>query len=159
MNLRPALASLALLAVLPLAACSSSNGEDAAADTSTSGASADASAGSSSSASADGGEQQGSKDCIPQDVVAASIPLADGTPVCDLARGTLADGDLSLVIEVDSVSAGFDAATQALESAGYEAGVKSPDGANYSNGTYMVLLTVAEQDPYGAVATYAISAA
>lgn len=159
MNLRPALASLALLAVLPLAACSSSDSDDSADAAPTSGTSADASAGSSASASADGGDQQGSDDCIPQDVVAASIPLVDGKPVCDLVRGTLADGDLSLVIEVGSVSAGFDAATKALEAAGYEAGVKSPDGSNYSNGTYTVLLTVAEQDPYGAVATYAISAA
>lgn len=89
----------------------------------------------------------------------AGIPLVDGDPVCDLVRGTLADGDLSIVIAVPSVDAGFAAATKALESAGYTAGVSSPDGSNYSNGTYTVLLTVAEQAPDGAVATYAISAA
>lgn len=149
------------LVLLASASCSSDREPAAesappAASSSASGTPSDPDAASSPSTTPSTGE---AGDCVPADVTRAGIPLVDGEPVCDLVRGSLADGDLSIVIRVASVKAGFAAASRALESAGYSAGVASPDASNWTDGTYTVLLTVAEQDPYGAVATYAISAA
>lgn len=99
------------------------------------------------------------ENCIPSDVTAAGIPLVDGTVVCDLVRGELNDGTLSIVIQVGSVDEGFSQATSALTAAGYSAGVTLPEASNFTNGTYTVLVSVTEQDPYGAVVTYALSPA
>lgn len=96
-------------------------------------------------------------DCIPADVQSAGIPIVSGTVVCDLVRGKLADGTLSIVVQVASTDAGFTAATDALEQAGYTSGIKLSDTATYTNGTYDVMLTSTEQAPYGAVITYVIA--
>lgn len=96
-------------------------------------------------------------DCIPADVQSAGIPIVSGTVVCDLVRGQLADGTLSIVVQVASTDAGFTAATDALEQAGYTSGIKLSDTATYTNGTYDVMLTSTEQAPYGAVITYVIA--
>lgn len=96
-------------------------------------------------------------DCIPADVQSAGIPIVSGTLVCELVRGQLADGTLSIVVQVASTDAGFTAATDALEQAGYTSGIKLSDTATYTNGTYDVMLTSTEQAPYGAVITYMIA--
>ena len=96
-------------------------------------------------------------DCIPADVQSAGIPIVSGTVVCELVRGQLADGTLSIVVQVASTDAGFTAATDALEQAGYTSGIKLSDTATYTNGTYDVMLTSTEQAPYGAVITYVIA--
>lgn len=113
-------------------------------------------AGSTPAATADVNAETG--DCIPADVQSAGIPIVSGTVVCDLVRGQLADGTLSIVVQVASTDAGFTAATDALEQAGYTSGIKLSDTATYTNGTYDVMLTSTEQAPYGAVITYVIAA-
>ncbi len=112
-------------------------------------------AGSTPAATADVNAETG--DCIPADVQSAGIPIVSGTVVCDLVRGQLADGTLSIVVQVASTDAGFTAATDALEQAGYTSGIKLSDTATYTNGTYDVMLTSTEQAPYGAVITYVIA--
>ena len=97
--------------------------------------------------------------CVPADVTAAGIPIVAGTVVCDLVRGELSDGTLSIVVQVASVEHGFAEATSALSAAGYTAGVTAPEASDFTNGTYTVLVSVTEQDPYGAVVTYALSPA
>ncbi|HOQ20949.1 hypothetical protein [Microbacterium paulum] len=112
-------------------------------------------AGSTPAATADVNAETG--DCIPADVQSAGIPIVSGTVVCELVRGQLADGTLSIVVQVASTDAGFTAATDALEQAGYTSGIKLSDTATYTNGTYDVMLTSTEQAPYGAVITYVIA--
>jgi hypothetical protein len=112
-------------------------------------------AGSTPAATADVNAETG--DCIPADVQSAGIPIVSGTVVCDLVRGQLADGTLSIVVQVASTDAGFTAATDALEQAGYTSGIKLSDTATYTNGTYDVMLISTEQAPYGAVITYVIA--
>ena len=112
-------------------------------------------AGSTPAATADVNAETG--DCIPADVQSAGIPIVSGTVVCDLVRGQLADGTLSIVVQVASTDAGFTAATDALEQAGYTSGIKLSGTATYTNGTYDVMLTSTEQAPYGAVITYVIA--
>ena len=112
-------------------------------------------AGSTPAATADVNAETG--DCIPADVQSAGIPIVSGTVVCDLVRGQLADGTLSIVVQVASTDAGFTAATDALEQAGYTSGIKLSDTATYTSGTYDVMLTSTEQAPYGAVITYVIA--
>ncbi len=103
--------------------------------------------------------QAAATDCIPAEVGAAGIPITDGDVICDLVRGSIADADLSIVVAVPSVDGGFAAASAALQAAGYTAGVLSPDGSDFTNGTYTVLVTAGDQAPYGPVVTYAISPA
>ena len=112
-------------------------------------------AGSTPAATADVNAETG--DCIPADVQSAVIPIVSGTVVCELVRGQLADGTLSIVVQVASTDAGFTAATDALEQAGYTSGIKLSDTATYTNGTYDVMLISTEQAPYGAVITYVIA--
>lgn len=112
-------------------------------------------AGSTPAATADVNAETG--DCIPADVQSAGIPIVSGTVVCELVRGQLADGTLSIVVQVASTDAGFTAATDALEQAGYTSGIKLSDTATYTNGTYDVMLISTEQAPYGAVITYVIA--
>lgn len=153
-------ATLALSAAIVLSAC----GGAAPAATPAAGAPANStlstSAASTPDSPASASPAQGAAtDCVPAEVGTAGIPIVGGQVVCDLVRGSIADADLSIVVAVPSVDGGFAAASAALQAAGYTAGVLSPDGSDFTNGTYSVLVTAGEQAPYGPVVTYAISPA
>ena len=154
----PLAAALALSAAILLSAC---GGTPPAAAPATEAPGNTAATGTvpSSSAATSSVPTSSASSCLPADVTAAGIPIVDGEVVCDLVRGTIADADLSIVVAVSSVDSGFAAASTALEAAGYTAGVLSPDGSDFTNGTYTVLVTAGDQAPYGPVVTYAISPA
>ena len=113
---------------------------------------------------AGGGEVDLNSDGGVPDGFPSEIPLYDGTVIGGLGAGSVAEGGgWTVIIEVPDLEASFTSINDQLVAAGFESsfsGFTEGTGSGmYSNGTYSVLLAVADDGSGQKTATYIVTAA
>jgi hypothetical protein len=112
---------------------------------------------------AGGGEVDLNSDGGLPDGFPSEIPLYDGEVVGGLGAGTADGGGWTVIIAVDDLEASFTSIDDQLVAAGFESsfsGFTEGTGSGmYSNGTYSVLLAVADDGSGQKTATYVVTGA